>query len=355
MNYCENCHNCQLSVAVKAEKMFSHYLYTSSTSTKFREHFINAASLYVKQFKLNKDKSVIVDIGSNDGVGLKPFKDLGFKKLLGIEPAKKLAKLANKNEIKTFNGFLNKSNVRKIKLKADVILASNVFAHADNLNEMAECMLSMLKKKGTLIIEVQYLVNTLKDLTFDNIYHEHYNYWSLTSLINFFKKFKIKIFKVEKINTHGGSIRVYINKNQKIKLDKSIIKTLNEEEKFGIKKYKTYQSFGNKVYKLRENFLKNLKKLKINSKKIIGFGAPAKATTALNFFGVNNEIDFIVEDNSLKHNKIIPGVSIPIYPKTRIKDKNNTIMVLAWNFFDEIKSKNKNLSNEFINMKELYE
>mgnify|MGYP001366773112 FL=1 len=355
MNYCENCHNCQLSVAVKAEKMFSHYLYTSSTSTKFREHFINAASLYVKQFKLNKDKSVIVDIGSNDGVGLKPFKDLGFKKLLGIEPAKNLAKLANKNKIKTFNGFLNKSNVRKIKLKADVILASNVFAHADNLNEMAECMLSMLKKKGTLIIEVQYLVNTLKDLTFDNIYHEHYNYWSLTSLINFFKKFKIKIFKVEKINTHGGSIRVYINKNQKIKLDKSIIKTLNEEEKFGIKKYKTYQSFGNKVYKLRENFLKNLKKLKINSKKIIGFGAPAKATTALNFFGVNNEIDFIVEDNSLKHNKIIPGVSIPIYPKTRIKDKNNTIMVLAWNFFDEIKSKNKNLSNEFINMKELYE
>ncbi len=152
-------------------------------------------------------------------------------------------------------------------------------------------------------------------------------------MINFFKKFKIKIFKVEKINTHGGSIRVYINKNQKIKLDKSIIKTLNEEEKFGIKKYKTYQSFGNKVYKLRENFLKNLKKLKINSKKIIGFGAPAKATTALNFFGVNNEIDFIVEDNSLKHNKIIPGVSIPIYPKTRIKDKNNTIMVLAWNFF----------------------
>jgi nucleoside-diphosphate-sugar epimerase/quercetin dioxygenase-like cupin family protein len=321
MNYCENCHNCQLSVAVKAEKMFSHYLYTSSTSTKFREHFINAASLYVKQFKLNKDKSVIVDIGSNDGVGLKPFKDLGFKKLLGIEPAKNLAKLANKNKIKTFNGFLNKSNVRKIKLKADVILASNVFAHADNLNEMAECMLSMLKKKGTLIIEVQYLVNTLKDLTFDNIYHEHYNYWSLTSLINFFKKFKIKIFKVEKINTHGGSIRVYINKNQKIKLDKSIIKTLNEEEKFGIKKYKTYQSFGNKVYKLRENFLKNLKKLKINSKKIIGFGAPAKATTALNFFGVNNEIDFIVEDNSLKHNKIIPGVSIPIYPKTRIKIK----------------------------------
>ncbi len=355
MNYCENCHNCQLSVAVEGEKMFSHYLYTSSTSAKFREHFITATNSYVKQLKLNKNKSVIIDIGSNDGVGLKPFKDLGFKKILGVEPAKNLAKIANKNKIKTFNGFLNKKNVKKIKLKADLILASNVFAHADNLNEMAECMLSLLKNNGTIVIEVQYLLNTLKDVTFDNIYHEHYNYWSLTSLMYFFKKFKVKIFKVEKIDTHGGSIRVYISKNKKIKIDQSVSKSLKEEESFGIKKFKTYQEFGDKVYKLRENFLKNIKNLKSNSKRIIGFGAPAKATTALNFFGINKEIDFIVEDNKLKHNKIIPGINIPIYPKEKIKDKNSQILVLAWNFFDEIKSKNKHLSNEFISVKDLYE
>ena len=355
MNYCEDCHNCQLSVAVEGEKMFSHYLYTSSTSAKFREHFITATNSYVKQFKLNKNKSVIIDIGSNDGVGLKPFKDLGFKKILGVEPAKNLAKIANKNKIKTFNGFLNKKNVKKIKLKADLILASNVFAHADNLNEMAECMLSLLKNNGTIVIEVQYLLNTLKDLTFDNIYHEHYNYWSLTSLMYFFKKFKVKIFKVEKINTHGGSIRVYISKNKKVKIDQSVSKSLKEEESFGIKEFKTYQEFGDKVYKLRENFLKNIKNLKSNSKRIIGFGAPAKATTALNFFGINKEIDFIVEDNKLKHNKIIPGINIPIYPKEKIKDKNSQIIVLAWNFFDEIKSKNKHLSKEFISIKDLYE
>ncbi len=355
MNYCEDCHNCQLSVAVEGEKMFSHYLYTSSTSAKFREHFITATNSYVKQFKLNKNKSVIIDIGSNDGVGLKPFKDLGFKKILGVEPAKNLAKIANKNKIKTFNGFLNKKNIKKIKLKADLILASNVFAHADNLNEMAECMLSLLKNNGTIVIEVQYLLNTLKDLTFDNIYHEHYNYWSLTSLMYFFKKFKVKIFKVEKINTHGGSIRVYISKNKKVKIDQSVSKSLKEEESFGIKEFKTYQEFGDKVYKLRENFLKNIKNLKSNSKRIIGFGAPAKATTALNFFGINKEIDFIVEDNKLKHNKIIPGINIPIYPKEKIKDKNSQILVLAWNFFDEIKSKNKHLSKEFISVKDLYE
>ena len=194
--------------------MFSNYLYTSSTSESFRNHFRLAAEKYVKEFKLNPKKSFIIDIGSNDGVALEPFKRLNFNNILGIEPAKNLAKLANKKKIKTLNGFLNKKIIKKIKKNADIILASNVFAHSDNLKEMAECMLKLLSNKGTIIIEVQYLMNTLKDLTFDNIYHEHYNYWSLTSLKNFFDQFKAKIFKVEKIQTHGGSLRVYIKKRQ---------------------------------------------------------------------------------------------------------------------------------------------
>ena len=117
------------------------------------------------------------------------------------------AKLANKNKIKTINCFLEEKNLKKIRKNADIILASNVFAHSDKLKEMAKCMLKLLKEKGTLIIEVQYLLNTLKDLTFDNIYHEHYNYWSLTSLLNFFNQFDARIVKAEKINTHGGSLR----------------------------------------------------------------------------------------------------------------------------------------------------
>ena len=144
--------------------------------------------------ELIKNKSYIIDIGSNDGVALKPFKDLGFKRLLGIEPAKNLAKLANKNKIKTFNGFLEKKNIKKIKKNADLILASNVFAHSDKLEEMSVCMLNLLGRTGTIVIEVQYLMNTLKDLTFDNIYHEHYNYWSLTSLNNFFVFFESTTF-----------------------------------------------------------------------------------------------------------------------------------------------------------------
>ena len=353
MNYCEKCHNCQLSVAVDSKKMFSNYLYTSSTSKIFREHFVRAADKYINEFKLNSKKSYIIDVGSNDGVALKPFLDKKFKKILGIEPAKNLAKLANKRKIKTFNGFLTEKNIKKIKKNADLILASNVFAHSDNLDEMATCMVKLLRKKGTIIIEVQYLMNTLKDLTFDNIYHEHYNYWSLTSLVNFFKKYPLKIFKAEKINTHGGSLRIYISKNQKIKIDKSINKLLLEEENFGIKKFKTYKSFGEKVYEIRKNVLKNIDIIKKKKKSLVGYGAPAKATTALNFFGISDQIDYIVEDNKLKDKKFIPGVKIPIYFKDKINRKLSTIIVLAWNFFEDIKKNNKSLSENFINIKDL--
>ena len=351
VNYCDNCHNCQLSVAVDPKKMFLNYLYTSSTSKVFREHFEKSAKKYIKEFKLTK-KSYIIDVGSNDGIALTPFRNLGFKNVLGIEPAKNLAKLANKNKIKTFNGFLTIKNLKKINKGADIILASNVFAHSDNLKEMAECMKRLLKKNGTLIIEVQYLLNTLKDLTFDNIYHEHYNYWSLTSLVNFFKQFDLEIYNAEKIQTHGGSLRIYV-KNKKTKINKNVKLLLKEEENFGIKEYSTYKNFADKIYKIRSNVINNLNKLKQESKKIVGYGSPAKATTALNFFGVKDQIDFIIEDNKLKHGKFIPGVKIPIQSKNKIKNKLPVALVLAWNFFEDIKKNNSNLFHRFINIKDL--
>ncbi len=353
MNYCADCHNCQLSVAVDSKKMFSNYLYLSSTSKSFRKHFEDAADKYIKEFKLSPKKSYVIDIGSNDGVALKPFKDLGFKKILGIEPAKNLAQLANKNKIKTLNCFLDKKNLKKIKKKADIVLASNVFAHSDKLKEMAECMLNLLKSNGTIIIEVQYLLNTLQDLTFDNIYHEHYNYWSLTSLVNFFEQFKAKIIRAEKINTHGGSLRIYIKRHKNSKVEQSVKGLLKKEEQFGMKKYETYKKFGEKIYTIKKNVKRNIKNLKSNGKKLIGYGSPAKATTALNFFGISNEIDCIVEDNKLKHGKFLPGMKIPIISRTSIKGKFDYVLVLAWNFFDEIKKKNSDLANKFISIKDL--
>ena len=354
LNFCEKCFNCQLSVSVDPKKMFSNYLYKSSTSKTFRDHFFKAAKKYINDFKLNEKNSSIIDIGSNDGVALKPFKNLNFKNILGIEPAKNLAKVANTEKIKTLNVFLNKKNMNKIKKKSDLVLASNVFAHSDNLREMAECMTKLLKKNGTIIIEVQYLLNTLKDLTFDNIYHEHYNYWSLTSLKNFFENSPLKIFKVEKINTHGGSIRVYLSNNKNKKVDKSVNKMIKDEFQCGIKEFKTYQIFGEKIYRIRKNVINNINKIKKKGISIIGYGSPAKATTALNFFGINeNHIDFVIEDNKLKNKKFIPGTKIPIFHNKKISKKNFVIVVLAWNFFDEIKLNNPHFKDRIISIKDL--
>jgi len=353
MNYCSDCHNCQLSVVVDHKKMFTNYLYITSASGPMIKHFQKAAEKYIKELKLKPKKSYIIDVGSNDGVALKPFKNLNFKNILGIEPAKNLAKLANKEKIKTYNGFLDEKSLKKIKKNADLVLASNVFAHSNELKTMAECMLKLIKNNGIIIIEIQYLMNTLKDLTFDNIYHEHYNYWSLTSLTTFFNNFEGKIFRAERINTHGGSLRIYIKKGKKIKIEQSVKKLLKEEEEFGIKNYDTYLEFAKKVYKIRDNVIKNISELKKNNKKIVGYGSPAKATTALNFFGISDEIDCIVEDNKLKQGKFLPGMKIPIMAKTKLSEKPDCALVLAWNFFDDIKKENNNFANKFVSIRDL--
>jgi len=352
LNVCEDCFNCQLSVAIDSKEMFSNYLYQSSTTKSFKEHFINAAKKYIKEFKLDKE-SYIIDVGSNDGIGLKPFLDLGFKNIQGIEPAKNLADLANKNGINTFNGYLNEKALNPIKNGADLLLASNVFAHADDLRSMAESMKKLIKPDGKIVIEVQYLLNTIKDLTFDNIYHEHTNYWSVTSLNKFLNDLGLIVFDVEKIDTHGGSIRVYISQDQDINIKKSVNNFLKDEENFGLKKISTYIEFGKKIENLKKVFLENIKKLKDKYPSIIGYGSPAKASTSLNYFNVNNEIDFIIEDNELKHGKFIPGVKIPIVSKKNLNNDNAIILVLAWNFFDEIKKNNSSLKNKFISIKDL--
>ena len=352
LNVCEECFNCQLSVSVNSEEMFSNYLYQSSTSKTFREHFKKAAKNYIKEFKLDKG-SYIIDVGSNDGIGLKPFLDLGFKNIQGIEPAKNLADLANKNGINTFHGYLDDKATNPIKNGADLLLASNVFAHSDDLKSMAESMKKLIKPDGKIVIEVQYLLNTIRDLTFDNIYHEHTNYWSLSTLNKFLKSLDLIVFKVERINTHGGSIRVYVCQNQNISIDNSVNQLLAEEEASGLMKLATYINFGKSIQNLKKNVVNNLKKLKKKHKNIVGYGAPAKATTSLNFFNIKNEIDFIIEDNKLKHEKYMPGVNIPIISKDKLKLKNPLILVLAWNFFDEIKKNNKDLAKSFINIKSL--
>jgi len=353
LNFCEECCNCQLSYAVEAEKLFSNYLYLSSTGSSFVKHFEKAAKYYVKRFNLSKDHSQIIDIGSNDGIALKPFKELGFKNILGIEPAKNLSQIANNSGIKTINSFLNKDLLKKINKKADLVLASNVFAHVDDIKKLTHCLLELLKKDGVLIIEVQYLLRTLLDCTFDNIYHEHVNYWSVLSLNNFFKIQNAIIFSVETINTHGGSIRIFVSKNKNQKINRSVKKFILREKKIGLNKFSIYKKFGNKVFEIKKRVRDNVARMKKNGKSIVAYGSPAKATTALNFYNISKEIDFIIEDNKLKQGKFLPGMRIPILGKKNLKYKPDYLLVLAWNFFNDIKKNNKNLAEKIISIKEL--
>jgi len=355
---CNSCNNCQLSYNVDPKLMFDHYLYTSSTSRSFVKHFDKAAEKYIKDYNLKKN-DLIIDIGSNDGIGLRKFKELEFD-VLGIEPAKNIAEIANNNDIKTINSYFDEGAIKIINnqyKKPKIILASNVFAHSNNLLEIANSAMSLLDEDGVFIVEVQYLIDTIKDLTFDNIYHEHYNYWSVTALQNLFNQLDYDISNVEKIDTHGGSIRVYIEKNQ-MKINPSVKDYISEETSFGIEKSFVFREFKNQIEKSKINVLRNIRKIKKSSGKIAGYAAPAKASTKLNYYGIDsNLIEFIVEDNPLKHNKIIPGVNIPIYNIDNLIEKDiKVVIVLAWNFFDYIVDKNKSLIEKgfrFISIKEL--
>ena len=358
MNYCPECHNCQLSVVVPPENMFNNYLYVSSTSSIFRKHFSDMAIKFIDDFKLDSN-SLVVDIGSNDGIFLKPLQDNGVQ-VLGVDPAKNICDIANNNGIETIEGYFDDiitENILKNKGKADLVTGFNVFAHSDNLKEITNNAFKLLKNNGTFVVEVQYILDTIKDLTFDNIYHEHVNYWSVTSLNNFFNNLGYRIYKVEHVDTHGGSIRIYVG-DKSFKLDDSVNNFLQQEKNFGLLDINTYKEFAKKVVECKINTIKKLKDIKAKNKKIVGYGSPAKATTVLNYYGISSDyIDYIIEDNELKHNHFLPGMRIPIKMKSGIeKNLPDYILILAWNFFDVIKESNRNLEQNgcvFLNIRDL--
>ena len=356
LNFCSQCSNSQLSIVVPPEKMFDNYFYLSSTSHQFRDHFVQIANELKSDLKLN-NSSVVVDIGSNDGIFLDPLNKLGIK-AIGVEPAKNVAKIANSKKLETICEYFSNKTVNKITKKhgkADVVTAFNVFAHGDGLKEILKNIEELLKKNGEFIFEIQYLLRTLKDLTFDNIYHEHVNYWCLLAILNFFKDSQLKVYKVKEVDTHGGSLRVYATKNKNKKIDKSVSKYVELEKKNKLDKYSTYIEFAKKVENSKRKSLETINQIKLEDKRIIGYGAPAKATTILNYFGLSDkDIPFTVDDNSLKQNKFIPGTNIQIKNINYINpDSYDYVLVLAWNFFDSIKKNNKKLfrNSKFIKLK----
>ena len=328
----------QLSTIVNKEILFpKEYPYTSSTTKVLRENFKELYKDCRKIIKISS-KDLVIDIGSNDGNLLNNFKK--HHRVLGVTP-EKIGKIAIKKGINTLIRYFDKKTsylILKKYGKAKIITATNVFAHIEDVNSLMKNLLKVLIDDGVFISESHYLVSLIKTNQYDTIYHEHLRYYSLTSLKYLFEKYGMEIIHAKKINTHGGSIRVYASRKKRFKINESVKQILNFEKKF--LNWKTFNKFKKNVVNSKLSLYTILKKLKKNNKKIYGIGAPSRASTLINYVGLDeNVIDCILEiDGSYKIGNYIPGKKIPILSEKKLNtDPPDIVILFSWHIASELK------------------
>lgn len=340
---CQNCGLVQLKHTVNPNIMFNDYIYVTAASKTMVNHFENLAKDIMGKIK-TYSKPLIVDIGSNDGTLLEQF--LKYKvKVLGIDPAKNLARLATSKGIETIASYFNQPTSGKVKSKfgkAKVITAANVLAHVGNLHDFLEAVENLLDADGIFVAEFPYLIDLLDKNEIDTIYHEHISYFSIKPLLLLFGIHNLEIFDVKRLNVHGGSIRLFIRHKQKADDDPRVKRLLKLERSLSLDDPKIYYNFAKKANLKRQKIVNFLNKLKYNNRRIVGYGAAAKGNVLLNFANIGKEtIDYIVDSTSQKQGRLTPGTHIPIFPESKLlNDMPNYALILAWNFADEIIRKN---------------
>lgn len=338
--YCHNCHLAQLLDIIDRNYIFGAYPYFSSTSPQLVTHFEKYAKEIFTRFP-KQAKKLTFDIGSNDGILLKPLKQMGAN-VLGIDPAKNVTAVANKDGIETISDFFGTSIVPVIEKKygkAGIITANNVLAHTDKVHDVIAAIKKLLDNNGVFVFETQYLVDLMQKNEFDNTYHEHICYYSLHSLLHLLKQHDMEAFDIQQVSTHGGSLRIYASHSPLIIRVNPTIEAIRKQElAFGINRLKTYQTFAKRSLKIKKTLSKMLLKLKKQGKKIAGYGAPAKATTLLNYCNIDATIISYITDNApSKQNLYMPGTHIPIVSPKKIKeDIPDYILILAWNYAESI-------------------
>ena len=348
---CSNCWLVQTKDFSSGSELFKEdYAYLSSTSSSWLEH----CNKYVKEIvnTLNlSSSSFVVELASNDGYLLNYFKDYEVP-CLGIEPTEGTAKIAQRNGIETlikFFGYETAKNVKKSHNKADLIIGNNVYAHVPDINDFTKGIKTLLKDNGTVTLEFPSLLSLINQNQFDTIYHEHFSYLSLTSVQNIFKTHGLKVWKIENLSTHGGSLRVYgCHKEASIGIDNSVQDQLNKEMDAGLQKIDSYENFQQSCEKIKISFLEFLLEAKKANKKVIGYGAAAKGSTLLNYSGVKDDlIEYVCDGAEFKQNKYMPGSHIPIkHPSALQADNPDYIIIFPWNIADEISSLLKDKINE---------
>ena len=347
--FCKNCGLLQLLDVADPEILFEHYYYLTSTSKPLVDRFIELGKNLTDRFIESKN-DLVIDIGGNDAVLLDSIKDRC--RVLNIEPAENIAKISREKGVDTIKEFFGAKLAKKILRKygfAKVIIASNVIAHIDNLRDVFRGIEILIGNNGVFVFEVHWVANLMGLVGiggFDQIYHEHLSYFSLPALRKIINQFGLKIFDVKLIPVHGQSLQIYINKNYKV-LD-SVNKFLEEEKNLGLGRIETYMDFAEKVERNKNESRNLLIELKKKNKKIVGYGAPAKGNTLLNYFQIDSKIlDFIVDDSPLKQGLYTPGTHIPIYSADRLeKEKPDYLLLLAWNYAESILKKEREMRDK---------
>jgi len=349
---CDECWLAQTEDYAQAEELFSsEYAYFSSTSTSWLKHAAQYSNRIIKELSLN-DKSFVIEIASNDGYLLKNFVEAGVP-CLGIEPTDSTAKVAEEKNIQVVREFFSESLADELSnqnKKADLIIGNNVYAHVPDINDFTKGLKKILNKKGTITLEFPHLMKLINNNQFDTIYHEHFSYLSLYTVSRIFRSHGLRIFNVEEIKTHGGSIRVFgCHEDDKRKEEKELSIILKKESDYGLQNIETYKNFKYKVQKIKNEFVKYLIKKYDDGKKVAAYGAAAKGNTLLNYAGVKRDLlTFVCDAAKAKQEKFMPGSHIPIRSPDALSDEIvDCLVILPWNLASEIKIEiNKLVANE---------
>lgn len=338
------CHKCflvQLEEYVSPNDIFTEYAYFSSYSDSWVAHAKRYADLMQERFGIDKSKKVM-EIASNDGYLLQHFVKRGVP-VLGIEPAANVAKVAIEKGIPTVVRFLGVGSAREIAAEhgqADLLLGNNVLAHVPALNDFVGGMKILLRAGGVITMEFPHLFRLIADNQFDTIYHEHFSYLSFYAVDQVFAAHGLTLFDVEELSTHGGSLRIYarhMDDSAKPRTERAEL-LRDWEMKHGVNQLKTYAAFAEKVRETKRAILAFLIEAKRAGKSIVGYGAPGKGNTLLNYCGIRTDfLEYTVDRNPYKQNKYTPGTHIPILAPEEIgKSKPDYVFILPWNLKDEV-------------------
>lgn len=338
---CDECWLVQTEDYTKADELFdSNYAYFSSTSTSWLDHSAAYSRKIIDRLKLSTD-SLVVEIASNDGYLLKNFIMAGVP-CFGIEPTASTAEASERLGAEVIREFFSENLAKKLqhKSKADLIVGNNVYAHVPDLNDFTRGLKVLLKDDGVVTLEFPHLMQLLKNIQFDTIYHEHFSYLSLYTVNAIFKKFGLRVFDVEQLTTHGGSLRVYgCHDESEHKSLSSVEDLLKQEAEYGLQSLITYQNFQCKVDLIKNNLLEFLIARKKSGNSIAAYGAAAKGNTLLNYSGIKLDlINYVCDAAPSKQGHFMPGSHIPIkHPNYLVENKVDYLLILPWNIASEVK------------------